>query len=147
MNYWDSFTRPDGFHDGEAIPPDAEEVRIVYILALNALAEYQRSAYRAVAWNAWGPHNFYRVLVVRKVELDAHGLDPEQYADGHTLGTFIDLGQSREEGDGGWRAALATARNMHLDEYVDATVTIDLDGLVRALGEVIRRQELRGRVN
>jgi len=147
MNYWDSFTRPDGFSDGNAIPPDAEEVRIVYILALNALAEYHRSAYRVVAWNAWGPHNFYRVMVVRKDELDAHTIAPEQYADGHTLATVINLGQSREEGDAGWRAALATAMDMHLDEYVDATVTIDLDGLVRALGQVIRRQELRGRVN
>lgn len=145
MNYWDSFTRPDGFNDGEAIPPDAEEVRIVYILALNALAEYHRSAYRVVAWNAWGPHNFYRVRVVRKAALDAQGLDPERYADGHTLATLINLSQSEEDGDAGWRAALATAMEMHLDEYVDARVTIDLDGLVRALGQVIRRQELRRR--
>lgn len=143
MNYWDNFASPCGFSHGEAIPADAEEVRIAYVTALNTLAEYHGSAYRVVAWNAWGSHNFYRVLVARKADLDAQHLDPQCYTDGHAVADQLDAERLLEGSDYAWRLALYSAMSMNLDDYVDARVTLDMDGLNRAVSDEIRRQEAR----
>ena len=38
MNYWEDMQDKFGFSDGSAVPPDATEVREVYIRTVNKLA-------------------------------------------------------------------------------------------------------------
>ena len=115
MQYWDEFVSKIGFNDGDAVPPDAEERRSVYIQYLNALAESLGSNVRVMAFDRGGCHNFYMIALVR-------------------VGTTEDI----NEIDEAWEKAFDMAMEAGLDEYVETTVTIKEAELAEAIQKAIK---------
>ena len=74
MKYWEDFISKWGFSDGEAVPPDAEALRGVYIRKINAKAAELGSAVRLFAYDRPGMHNPY--LILRVMASDVRDVEP-----------------------------------------------------------------------
>lgn len=113
MIYWEDMTDKYGFNDGEAVPPDAEQRRSVYVMAVNRFAKALSSQYRVEAYDRPGMHNWCLVLTVT--------------ADGTP--------NSEERSDAALEDAIAMAYDIHLDAFVETKVTIHTHALHTALVE------------
>lgn len=113
MRYWDDMQTKFGFSDGDAVPPDAEARRAVYVQAINALATRLGSAYRVAAWDRGGMHNSCLIIT--------------EPGDG-------------DEMDDAMRRAIDIAMEMDLDQYVEIQVEISINE--DELDEVLTHLEL-----
>lgn len=63
MKYWEEYQSKWGFGDGDNMPPDAWARRYVYVREINKRAAAKGSAVRLFAYDRWGVHNPYLILV------------------------------------------------------------------------------------
>ena len=133
MRYFDEmFNNKVGFNDGDSIPPDAEQTREVYIQAINAYAERLGSEYRLVAYDRFGVHNFYLILLYAKRDLDAAHIDPAAYH----IHTEIPANPiNLSEADEAMQEAVRTAYEMSLDAFILISIEID-EGLTGFLSDL-----------
>lgn len=124
MDYWEEMNSKWGFSDGEAVPPDAEQRREVYVTAINRLAERLGSAYRVEAYDRPGMHNWCLILNV------AVGKTRE------------DTLQGQERSDAALEEAIEIASLMNLDGYITTTVTVHAAALAGMLDRPL--EELKG---
>ncbi len=133
MQYFEEmFDNKFGFSDGNAIPPDAEQAREVYIRAINCLAKRLGSSQRMVAFDRFGMHNTYLILLYPKPQLDEAGVAPDTYHR-HTDIPPDPLGES--QADAAMQQATREASMLDLDSYVLLEVTIadDFDSFLSEL--------------
>lgn len=118
MNYWNAMRDKWGFDDGDSQPRECREARAAYVTAVNALAERNGSAYRAVAFNRDGVHNDCMVLVLPASILA--GLTADDLA-WDAEGRVLKLLKEKELDEGEDEA---------FDRAVDEAVYLNLDDLV-----------------
>lgn len=123
MKYWNEMRTKYGFEDGEAIPPDAEETRSVYIRVINALARKNHSQYEVYAYDRAGFHNSCLILIRER-----------QYLNGQR-GMDFEI----EQVDDALRDAIDEAMDLYPDNYVSTKVEINTKG-VNALIRKIRKE-------
>lgn len=123
MHYFEEmFNNKYGFSDGEALPPDAEQVREVYIRAINAYAEHLSSSQGLVAYDRFGIHNPSLILLYNKRDLDEAGIESAAY---HRHTDISANPLELFEADDAMEAAVGAASLMGLDEFVFTEVHID----------------------
>lgn len=128
MNYWNEMNTKYGFDEGMTVPPDAIEVRRVYIGAVNLLAEKRGSNIRVVAYHGWGSKNWCLVLLVTADEYN-QAEPKKRYDDSWKFeDPWVEPAQ-----DDGFKKALADAREMELDQYVETTTITHTDKLSVAM--------------
>ncbi len=106
MDYYDAMLSKFGFSYGDAVPPDAEARRTVYVKTINRIAELRGSAVRAVAYDRPGMHNWCMIcyasakdvvgygerIVARDLDLDEVAPD-EAMQDAIEMATEIEIDQ------------------------------------------------------
>ena len=119
MSYLEAMTDKFGFDDGESIPVGAEVYRAAFIRFINAVAEANGSESRAVAYDRPGAHNWCLIGFYRKADLDAAGVNPDQYAEAW----YPDLAEFKDEAME--QALLAAEDNeVQIFDSVEAIITI-----------------------
>ena len=131
MKYWEDMLSKWGFRDGDAVPAGAELYRKAYILTVNALAERLESRVRAVAFDRGGMHNW---ALLYFTDVDAvRSYTAEQLATGE--GIPEEPPMPAKEPDGAMDEAVYEAAQLDVDSYLDVVVTLDQEGLLRAITE------------
>ncbi len=99
MKYWEQYQSKWGFGDGDATPPDAVQVRAVYIHVFNTLAQQAGTGQRLLPYDRPGMHNPWLVFAVPAATLPAiAGTDPRTFALGPFQGEWEQsAGDIREE--------------------------------------------------
>ena len=57
MKYWDDYFSKFGFGDGDQVPADAQEWRVVALQAINPLLDKYKSSVRLIPYDRGGMHN------------------------------------------------------------------------------------------
>lgn len=129
MKYWEDFRSKYGFEDGDAVPPDAEAVRSVYIRKINEKAVALGSKVRLFAYDRSGMHNCF--LIMRVLASDVAGIDPRKLCLGTSQYDEASWTASRQwvepEPDQAMADAIAYYQDTgdeDIDELVESVVTI-----------------------
>ena len=89
MKYWEEYQSKWGFGDGDASPPDAVQVRAVYVHAFNTLARLAGISQRLLPYDRPGMHNPWVVFTVPAATLPViAGNDPRAFAMGSWQGEW-----------------------------------------------------------
>jgi len=131
MNYYQDMMTKYGFHDGSAVPRDAEACRTVYIKALNILLEKFGSNIRMVAFD--GHKNPFLIVKITKEVFDNLTWDPTEPNDGvWDLMKSFGLDDEPEMDDEGGDAVDA-AMELMLDDIPEVTIKLptNLDDVVK----------------
>jgi hypothetical protein len=95
MKYWEEYQSKWGFGDGDATPPDALQVRAVYVHVFNTLARLAGTGQRLLPYDRPGMHNPWLILAVGADNLPAIACnDPRGFAMGSWQG-----GWEQSDGD------------------------------------------------
>ena len=121
MKYWDEYQSKFGFGDGDAMPPDAMQIRAVYVNAFNVLADAANTRNRLVALDRPGLHNCYLVRFAPKTDLAGFDTQSKAFA----LGPW----------NGGWEQPLShwgsdAVTSETEDAVLDLMRDSDIDGFV-----------------
>ena len=124
MKYWEEFQSKWGFGDGDAVPPDAQACRHVYVREINRLAADNGSAVRLLAYDRPGLHNCYLIVRVR-ADL-VKDVPPEQLCKGQWEGGWELEGTDWTEppDDEAMEAAIQEAFELNLDGCVETRVRV-----------------------
>lgn len=112
MRYWDDMQTKYGFSDGNAIPPDAEVCREIYVRTMNLLLEKHESKVRVMPYDRPGTHNPLLIVNV-PVDLfkDKEGFNPPDKWE-------------EPNADEPYQLACSEAMGMFLDDYVETKVQV-----------------------
>jgi hypothetical protein len=134
MQYFDDMDSKYGFDDGAITPAGVEVYRAVYVEALNTLLDAHQSCVRVVAWDRPGMHNWCMIVQVSAAYYYGTLLAAD---DGNRPCPQPDVQPTPDEYDPAYYAALDTAMELGLDDYIEVTVRKDLEGLHDALAAVL----------
>ncbi len=121
MKYWEEYQIKWGFGDGDAMPPDAVQIRAVYVNAFNVLADAANTPNRLMALDRPGMHNCYLVRFAPKTDMAGFDTESKAFALGPWHG-----GWEQPESHWGADAVTTEAEDAVLDLMLDG----DIDGFV-----------------
>jgi hypothetical protein len=124
VKYWEEFQSKWGFGDGDAVPPDAQACRHVYVREINRLADQKGSAVRLLAYDRPGMHNCY--LIVRVPAELVQDVPTEKLCVGQWEGGWepTDPNWKEPTADGAMESAIQAAFDLDLDGYVETEVRV-----------------------
>ena len=120
MRYWEDFASKYGFNDGEAIPPDAQDARRVYVRVINCKAAKLGSNCRLIPFNRAGMHNPMIIVSATKGFFD--NLNDKERAFGTTR---CPEGEAERGEDDKLRQAIDWAMERDLDRFIQTEVTVN----------------------
>lgn len=115
MRYWDDMFNKFGFNDGEAVPPDAETCRQVYVQVVNKIAADLGSEWHVEPYDRAGVHNWCMIFYVPN-------------------GSTIDDVNGSESPDDRLHTAIEMAHEAGLDIFVETDTEVLRGPLERLLG-------------
>ncbi len=118
MQFYRSFRNVNGFRNGWDVPPQARQVREVYVRFLNVAAAQLGSQVRAVAFDRGGLHNPLLILFT-PVE-DFKLIDPTRIATGVDNFAWEEVNP-----DMAMLKAVGLCDKNNIDEWVNVTVSIE----------------------
>jgi hypothetical protein len=128
MRYYEEMCSKYGFSYGDSIPAGIEHYRRVYVAAINRVAAKLGSNFRVIPYDRQGMHNWCLVVVIPK-EMESG--DPED------LGFIAQVENMPEyDGDDLLIEAVQVCHGMDLDSFVQTTVTVDMEGVMKCLDEL-----------
>src|SRR5580658_6873273 len=128
MRYWEDFWNKYGFGDGSAVPPDACQLRKVYVPVVNAKAQNLGSKFRLVPYNRSGMHNW--IIIVSATVAYHDRLTALERLNGTDR---CPEGPGEQGEDEQMRQAIDWAIEQDPDQLVSTRVRIDRNGLRRLL--------------
>jgi hypothetical protein len=128
MQYFDDFVSKFGFDDGGHAPSGIEEVRSLYITAINKFAREYNSKWRAIAYNRTGVHNWCLIeFIDATVEVNDYTswefLNDEVAGMLAVEGELVDWSSYRIDTE--MRSAVDHVGKYDLDVFV--TISVDVD--------------------
>ena len=126
MKYWEEYQSKWGFRDGDAVPPDAEMIRYIYVRELNRELAKRGSSVRLLAWDRGGMHNPY--LILRIPAQMVADVPEEQLCRGRMNKGWEPEGEWEvAEPDRIYEDVVADAYDMDLDDLVEVDVRLRED--------------------